>query len=110
MGIIRTNTIQVKSIEVGSRISFNPFDIDWGFSSMHVSGYQGVNASWRGYAPDELKDAEQNNFKKWFELPPARGTVALETMKVTEIGKPWKGKNKWNMKRIKEEWKAKGLI
>lgn len=81
-------------------------------SSIHVSHWEGARA-WKKL--DELTDAEDKLFKPF--LPPIqlRAKMWLEPFKVTSVGKivmgklSWRGKNDWNIKRIKKEWKTKEL-
>lgn len=81
-------------------------------SSIHVSHWEGARA-WKKL--DELTDAEDKLFKPF--LPPIqlRAKMWLEPFKVTSVGKEvmgklvWKGKNNWNMKRIKNEWQMQKL-
>lgn len=90
-------------IAVGSRMFFD----NSSFHTSHLYHWE------RNLFIDELKDAEAHNLKRWFEPPAPRAGAYLAAMKVTDVGKKvmgklvWKGKNKWNMKRIMNEWKTK---
>lgn len=80
-------------------------------SSFHVSHWEGA----RLVTIDELTDAEDKLFKPFFSPIQPRAKMWLEPFKVTSVGKEvmgklvWKGKNDWNIKRIKNEWKMQRL-
>lgn len=88
---------RMQELMIGNRI-------DGGF---HVSHWEGA----RYVVLDELTDAEDKLFKPLFYPIQPRGKKWLEPFKVTSVGKMvmgkliWKGKNNWNMKRIKNEWR-----
>lgn len=86
-------------------------EMAWLGTSYHLSHWEGA----RLVMLDELTDAEDKLFKPFFSPIQPRAKMWLEPFKVTSVGKEvmgklvWKGKNDWNIKRIKKEWQTKEL-